>query len=116
LAFTVLVGMPDMYRTFLEAAGAPLPDHEIDGHDLRPFLIGEAEESPRQRYYYFRGQLQAMRDGKWKLRTKDGTQLFNMENDPYERFNWAEDKPEVVSRLREQMESFAEETGSRVAD
>jgi arylsulfatase A-like enzyme len=112
-----LVGMPDIYRTCLEVAGAELPDHPLDGHNLVPFLTGEVAESPRQRYYYIRGRLQAMRDKKWKLRiVGDEPQLFNMVEDPFERFNRAEEKPEIVSRMRQQMKAFAEEVGTRLAD
>ncbi len=34
--------------------------------------------------------------------------------DPYERFNVAEDHPDVVERLRAQMTAFAQETGATV--
>ena len=112
-----LVGMPDIYRTLLEVAGARLPDHPLDGHDLMPFLAGETEESPRETYYYFRGGLQAMREGPWKLRVASGEpQLFNMVVDPGERFNRAEEKPEMVQRLRRQMEEFAAEVGTEISE
>ena len=112
-----LVGMPDIYRTLLEVGGAELPDHPLDGHDLVPFLTGEVEESPRETYYYFRSGLQAMREGEWKLRLASGEpQLFNLQVDPGERFNRAEEKEEVVHRLRRQMEAFAEEVGAEVVE
>jgi len=113
-----LVASPDVFRTLVEAAGAEEPDRPLDGHDLLPFLTGEVEESPRERYYYFlRGTLEAMREGRWKLRVAgDTTQLFNLQSDPAERFNRAADHPQRVRAMREQMEAFAEEVGTEVIE
>jgi len=106
-----LVASPDIYRTLLQAAGAEAPDHPLDGHDVMPFLAGEADESPRERYYYFlNGTLEAMREGRWKLRLAgDTTQLFHVQNDPAERFNRAAEHPGRVRRMRARMAKFAAE-------
>jgi arylsulfatase A-like enzyme len=112
-----LVASPDIYRTLLEVGAAELPDHPVDGHDLTPFLTGQAEESPRDRYYYFLdGDLEALREGKWKLRVAgDTTQLFNLRTDPSERFNRAAEQSARVAQMRQQMQQFAQEVGSTVA-
>lgn len=111
-----LVGMPDIYRTLIEIGGGQLPDYPIDGYDLVPFLTGDADHSPREEYFYFRGNLQAIRVGDWKLRTmEEAPELFNLRLDPSERFNRANEKPELVKQLRERMEEMAEEVGVRVA-
>lgn len=109
-----LVGMPDIYRTMMEIGGAELPNHPIDGYDLRPFLMGETETSPRNEYAYFRhGVLEAMRIGEWKLRLMEvEPELFNLQDDPGERFNRAEDHPEIVQEIRERMENLAIEVGA----
>ncbi len=111
-----LAGMPDIYRTLLEVAGAELPGHTLDGYDLMPFLAGESEDSPRKEYPYFlRGELQAYREGPWKLRLAGGEpELFNMQDDPGERWNRAEDNPEIVDQLRKKMEQLSEETGAEL--
>lgn len=112
-----LVASPDVYRTLIGAAGAELPDHPLDGYDVMPFLTGEMEESPRERYYYFMDDLEAIREGAWKLRVAgDTTQLFNLQEDPGERFNRADEHPERVQEMRAQMEAFAEEVGTDVAE
>ncbi|MFB6247177.1 MAG: sulfatase [Salinibacter sp.] len=113
-----LVASPDIYRTLVEAAGAELPDHPVDGHDLMPFLSGQTEESPRERYYYFLdGGLEAMREGRWKLRVAgDTTQLFDLQNDPAERFNRASGHPERVEAMRAQMKAFADSVGVSVTE
>lgn len=111
-----LVGMPDIYCTLIQAAGAKLPDHRVDGYDLIPFLTGNSKQSPREEYFYFRGSLQAVRVGDWKLRTSgDATELFHMVDDPFERFNRAQDNAEIVQRLSERMQEMAKEVGTKVA-
>ncbi len=111
-----LVGMPDIYRTLMEVAGADLPDHPLDGYDLMPFLSGESEASPREEYPYFlRGELQAYREGPWKLRLVDlEPELFNLQSDPGERWNRAGENLEIVDRLRKKMEQLAEEMGAEM--
>lgn len=111
-----LVGMPDIYRTMMEIGGAELPEHSIDGYDLTSFLKGDTETSPRNEYAYFRyGVLEAMRVGAWKLRLwEEEPELFNMKDDPGERFNRAEDHPDIVEEIREQMIRLAEETGTEL--
>ncbi len=109
-----LVGMPDIYRTMLSVAGAKLPKHKVDGYDLVPFLTGQTSKSPRQEYFYFRGQLQAIRMGQWKLRTiEKEPELFHMETDPFERYNRASENQEIVERLHQRMQEMAKEVGTK---
>lgn len=111
-----LVAMPDIYRTVLEVGGAKLPDHTLDGHDLMPFLTGRTKASPRNEYFYFlHGELEAMRQAEWKLRVAGGQpELFNLQLDPGERYNRADDEPEIVTRLERRMRQFADEVGSQI--
>ncbi len=103
----------DIYRTLLEVGGGTLPDHPVDGLNLMPFLTGKAEESPRQEFGYFNRTLQAVRVGPWKLREMDGeTQLFDLQTDPGEKYNRAEDHPAVVAQLRTRMQQLREEVGT----
>ncbi|MBS3770991.1 MAG: sulfatase [Bacteroidales bacterium] len=113
-----LAATQDIYQTMLKIGGAELPDHPLDGYNLLPFLEGETNGSPRNEYYYFRGnELQAMRKGEWKLREVNGkTQLFNLQEDPGERFNRAPEKPEIVEEIRKEMKEFAEEVNAEVAE
>ncbi|SMO73695.1 sulfatase family protein [Fodinibius sediminis] len=111
-----LAAMPDIYRTLMETGGAELPDHPLDGYNLMPFLKGESDESPREHYAYIRGgQLQAYREGPWKLRLVDQKpQLFNLQNDPGERWNRADEKTGLVGELRQKMEEMAREVGVKM--
>jgi len=112
-----LVTSPDIYRTVPNAAGADAPDRPLDGHNLMPFLRGETDASPRERYYYFLSNLEAMQEGRWKLRLAgDTTQLFDLRTDPAERFNRAGERPELVEAMRAQMEAFADSVGTALPD
>lgn len=67
----------------------------------KPFFLYLAYNMPHLPIHTtekFRGnELQAMRKGEWKLREVDGkTQLFNLQEDPGERFNRASEKPESM--------------------
>lgn len=107
----------DFLPTCVTLAGGKLPeDRPIDGIDLMPALQGKPQPG-RTIYYYERHHLNAVRHGKWKLHlrfydhSKGGYQreanwtvpevplLFDLEEDPGERFNIAADNPEVVREL-----------------
>jgi arylsulfatase A len=102
----------DLYVTLVEAAGAQTPsDRPIDGINLLPLL--QAEPVPRERtFYYFNGpQLEAVRQGDWKLRvTKSaGVELFDLGNDPAERYNRASSEADTVTRLEAMLRAFEQE-------
>lgn len=100
----------DLLPTFAKLAGAAIPtDRVIDGKDIWPTLIGEAQ-TPHEAFFYHRGnQLQAVRSGKWKLHTNKGrpTQLYDLESDIGEKKNVIQSHPEVVRRLNGHLTAFA---------
>ena len=108
----------DLFHTFSQLAGVPVPDDRImDGVDLGPILFGDGE-SPRKEMFYYRGtDLYAVRVGPYKAHfiTEAGYQpntrevhdpplLFNVEEDPSERFNIAAGHPEILDQIREVVE------------
>ena len=113
-----LVAMPDIYRTFIEVSGADLPDYPLDGYNLFPFLNGQRDESPRKEYAYFRNNvLEAMRKGEWKLRlVEEDPQLFNLQIDPAERYNRADEKPNIVNQIQEDMLNLANEVDAEIPE
>lgn len=113
-----LAASPDIYRTLIEAAGGSLPGHPIDGYNILPFLSGDSEESPREDYAYFlNGRLEAMRDGRWKLRLAgDEPQLFDLQVDPGERFNRASGHPKIVRSIRRKIQALADEVGASIPE
>ncbi|WP_338039432.1 hypothetical protein [Maribacter litopenaei] len=97
----------DVFTTFSNLAGVPNPDdREMDGMDLTPVLFGDAN-SPRNEMFYYRGRdLFAVRVGAYKAHfiTQDAYSgegpvqhdpplLYNVEEDPSERFDIAEKHP-----------------------
>ncbi len=109
-----MVSSLDFYRTFARIAGAEMPDRLSDSHDLTPFLTGMTDRSPRKEFYYFHGsRLDGLRSGPWKIRYQDGLELFNLDLDPSERYNRAEEKPDLVKQLTERLEQMAASTAAR---
>ena len=115
-----IVSHNDWFVTLLAAAGDPeisdrlregseLDGHEyrvhLDGHNQLDYLTGEAEDSPRQHFFYVSddGDLTALRFQNWKVvfmeQRATGTlqvwaepyvplrvpKIFNLRTDPYER-------------------------------
>lgn len=130
----------DLLPTFASIAGAPLPDHKIDGVDIMPLLANEKEANPRESFYYYyrRNSFEAVTDGSYKLvfphphRTyeeavpgRDGlpgwvnenyelqdTLLFDLRRDPGERYNILGEHPDILAKL----ERFAEEARRDLGD
>ena len=121
----------DLHATILALAGAAPPRRPLDGQDIWP-LLAESAPSPREHFYYFMlDHLEAVRDATWKLRiasiaeeyvsqelqTGDEpveTLLFDLRSDPYERFDVADQHPDVVACLRTRLVHFAAETGAQL--
>ncbi len=109
----------DVYTTLLELTGAEVPkDRVVDGKNILPLLEGRAG-SPHKELYYFKGKkIEAVREGKWKLRISRHfrpelkaddpvtPELFDLEADPSERYNRADEMPSLVARLKKKMEVF----------
>jgi arylsulfatase len=93
-----LVHLVDLYTTLVLAGGGSVPeDRQIDGVDMRPFLLGDAEESGRDTLICMNGnRIQSIKWRQWKANLFEqdsfmGTwaplnepHLFNLEWDPRE--------------------------------
>ena len=98
----------DVLPTLAEIAKAEVPD-EIDGISFLPSLLGQDTQVDRKYLYWeipeYRGQ-QAVRMGKWKGIRKDikrgnlKIELYNLEVDPAEQYDLADDYPEVVTEIQ----------------
>lgn len=122
----------DLHATILKLAHAKAAEQPLDGKDIWP-LLAEQASSPHEYFYYCLGKkMEGIRDQKWKLRVSsptDGwtspelqtgnepilTELFDLQNDPYERFNLADNYPEHVERLRNEMKRFSKEIGAVIS-
>jgi arylsulfatase A len=113
----------DLLPTICRLANVELPGDRIyDGYDLSPVLKGTGE-SPRDVVFYYRGtQVYAIRKGAFKAHfitqpeygdnrktVHEIPLLFNLNTDPSEKFNIAEQHPEI---LREMEQVLAEHISS----
>jgi arylsulfatase A-like enzyme len=112
-------GTIDLLPTFVALAGGTVPaEPVIDGRDISGLLLGTTDTAPRDAHYYFsRTNLDAVRQGQWKLAvapqvdrmgrdqkplpaSMENPRLYDLEADIGEKTNVAADHPEVVERLR----------------
>ena len=128
----------DVLPTVAKLIGAKLPDHKIDGCDITPLMFSEkGAQSPHESFwcYYGGGQLQAVRDRRFKLQLphtyrtlagkpggKDGSPapysnaevglvLFDLEADVGETTDVSKEHPDVVARLLEAAEEARADLG-----
>ncbi len=109
-----IVSSLDLFRTFTNLGRANMPSTLSDSYDLGPFLLGKTQRSPRRHLFYFHGQrLDGLRMGPWKIRYKDGLELYNLDLDPAEQYNRANENPDIVAKLSRRLESMANVTQAR---
>lgn len=108
----------DIFPTILSLADISIPeDRVIDGVNIIDFLEGKTPSPVHQFYFYRHEMLQAYRKDSWKLRylpdekkpEKSTIQLFNMDSDPYEMYNRANEFPEKVEEMTRIMSDFDEQ-------
>lgn len=127
----VMMNAMDFLPTIAAMAGVRLPtDRVLDGIDMTALLSGTsgAEEGERVFYYYNGLNLQAVREGRWKLhlprsaamlvwwesglRELDAPLLYDLETDPGESTDVAARHPDVVRRLLAEATHARGELGS----
>jgi arylsulfatase A len=111
-----VAGTIDLLPTAVSIAGGTVPGEPvIDGRDISPLLFGKSTTSPREAHYYFAGNnLQAVRQGPWKLAitaqvetmgkdakedSKQNPRLYNLDQEIGEQTNLADKHPDVVKKL-----------------
>ncbi len=99
----------DFYATIASAAKAKPPEH-LDGVDLMPYLLGEKTGDVHEYLFWLnndptdapRRHLVAVRSKDWRLyryRETEPWQLFDLEKDPREEEDIADQYPDVVEKL-----------------
>lgn len=105
----------DLYPTFLDLAGQPLPRNVVlDGSSVAPLMRGQPLSARKPLYWHFPGYLGsgkdiwrttpagAVRAGDWKLIEffeDDHVELYNLKDDPGERTNLADRLPQKRDEL-----------------
>ena len=97
----------DVLPTLAALTESALPgDRTIDGIDMSGLWRGKAA-TPREEFLYYsaEGEIEGIRQGRWKLLVKQSPRLllFDLEADLGEQTNLADGHPDVVTRLRERM-------------
>ena len=109
-----LLGTIDLLPTFASLVGQNLPsENKIDGLDAKGLLMG-TEKSPRNEFLYYtsRGEIEGIRQGKWKYLKKKKKQkqklveesmLFDLIADLGESKNLMSENPKMVQKLNARM-------------
>jgi len=110
--------MLDWFPTFASLADCKLPAGRIiDGKDISGLLFNTGKRDGNEFYFYFDGQFEAMRSGKWKYKkahgdykqkdlTSHGYLLYNLEEDPGETTNLIEKYQKIAEEMRIKMDKF----------
>lgn len=110
---TSLANSMDLLPTFAKLSGANVPgDRILDGTDISDLLFGIKDKVRNIVYYYISDNLYAIRKGAWKAHftthpsySKEAPQphnpplLYNIENDPSEKYDVAKYHPGIVADL-----------------
>jgi arylsulfatase A len=126
-----VAGTIDLLPTLVSLAGGSstikTSANVIDGRDISPVLFGKSDQSQREAHYYFAGyNLQAVRQGKWKLAIASqpetmgkgastdaakNPRLYDLDSEINEQTNLAAMHPEIVNHLRLLAEKMSSEIG-----
>ena len=113
----------DLMPTFAELTDGKVPDDRIiDGRSISSLMKAEPDaKSPHDSFFYYGStDLCAVRSGKWKLILSEGwcwgekqpiLELYNLEKDKEEKNNLAEERPDIVEKLKAKMEICSEGPG-----
>lgn len=117
-----IVNAMDVYATCIKLAGGEIPaDRTVDGQNISSYLLkgNDAKEKEDTPFFYYgiENQLMAVRKGIWKLHIKTYSQLgvdyfpgkrvllFNLYNDPSEKYDLSDKYPEIVKELTQLIEN-----------
>ena len=104
----------DWYPTLASLAGAkPAPTKPLDGFNSWPALIGGKITLRNEVVYGIEPFRAALRQGDWKLVWRvvlpSQVSLFNLAKDPAEKTNLADQYPEQVAKLKQQIEKLSQD-------
>ena len=106
---TRIAGAIDLLPTLVDFAGiefdAPKP---LDGKSLKPLLTGGAEDWESRVIFSTWNKKATVRDEQYRFQRGGG--LYDITNDPREKTDLTEKKPQVVQTLKNQLDSWLAET------
>ena len=104
-----VLNLCDFVPTFSKLAGATMPDgYQSDGEDMIEALRGEPFDRSKLQFWHYPSTKPALavRSGRWKLLTDlqgKNEELYDLDSDPAEARNVAEDQVEVARSLRKSL-------------
>jgi len=111
----------DLLPTFAGLAGASLPTRPIDGRDAWPVVAEGATSTYGPFFYYARGRLEAVREGRFKLMFDNPIRpepvpeaLYDLTADPGETTDVRDAHPEVLARLRQHAQTMRAKLGDAI--
>jgi arylsulfatase A-like enzyme len=114
-----IASMIDILPTLSEACNVPLPQHlSVDGKSLWPLLTAQPVSWPDRSLFFqwHRGNTPepyrnaAVRTQQYKL--VNGEELYDLERDPREQQDIADEKPAIVEKLRKQYDAWLTDVSS----
>lgn len=94
-----IAGAIDILPTLAELADIPVQSEKpLDGISLKPLLLGKADAWPDRMIFSHWNRKVSVRTQQYRL--DDAGQLFDMVQDPGQRNNIAEEKPDVARKLQ----------------
>ena len=112
--------LTDIFCSVCDLTGIPKPD-SVGGESLVPAIRNQTRKGREALYFSYRHFQRALRTRHWKLilynvQGKKNTQLFDMENDPWETNNLAEEpsQAERIGKMTDLLKSMMEEAGDPV--
>ncbi|ARN57357.1 arylsulfatase B [Sedimentisphaera salicampi] len=102
-----VTGAVDILPTVAEITGAKKPEAQLDGRSIWGILKGEEKSDPERKLYL--GERSAVMQ-RWKI---NKGRLFDLTNDPYEKNNIADKRPDIVKKLNEFIEQVESKAGEK---
>ena len=107
-----IAGAIDLLPTLADFAGlefdAPKP---LDGKSIKPLLTGGGEDWKSRVMFSTWNRKATVRDDRYRLQMGGG--LYDIINDPREKSDLTEKKPQVVKRLKKQLDGWLAETAQK---
>lgn len=107
----------DIFPTLCDLTGLPTPE-TVEGRSLKPVIENPSATVRESMHFAYKGVHRAARKGKYKLieymvNGKRTSQLFDLETDPFETINLAEDPEykETTASLRTELKKWRTELG-----
>ena len=102
----------DLLPTVMDIVGAEIPrQRKLDGISVKDHLLAQAPVPQRRIFFGYEPKLgTAMRDGNWKMQTKENVvELYDLSTDIKETTNVADKYPERTAEMKAAIDKWKQE-------